>query len=139
MDSKKMDSYEEYSTESDTDSEWEDRCEEAVQLQGYDEESSALLESMRALGVGYNPLKGYPDGFTQKKWLYPTVLMSDVVKAGKLQSDRVEKRSIRKERVDDFLEAAEMFIHHHRRGFPVSSAPGYVRAVAAEMIRWQLL
>jgi hypothetical protein len=133
-----MDSYDEYSS-SETDSEWEDRCDEAVELQGYDEESSALLEKMRALNVGYNPLKGYPDGFTQKKWLYPTVVMSDVVKAGKLQSGRVEKASISMSRVDDFLEAAEMFIHHHRRGFLVPSVPGYVRAVAAEMIRWQLL
>ena len=134
-----MDSYDEYSTDSDTDSEWEDRCEECVQLQKYDNESSFLLEKMRALGVGYNPLKGYPDGFTQKKWLYPTVLLSDVVKSGKLQSDRVVKPSIREERVNDFLEAAEMFIEHHRRGFRVPSAPGYVRAVAAEMIKWQLL
>ena len=135
-----MDSYDEYyTTDSETDSEWEDRCDEAMDLQVYDVEGEVLIEKMRALDVGYNPTKGYPDGFTQKKWLYPTVVMSDVVKHGKLQSDRVEKRCIAQERVRDFLEVAEMFIHHHRRGFPVSSAPGYVRAVAAEMIRWQYL
>ena len=134
-----MDSYDEYTTDSETDSEWEDRCDEAIDLQDYDMEGRALSEKMRALDVGYNPMKGFPDGFTQKQWLYPTVLMSDVVKHGKIQGDRVEKRRITKERVDDFVQVAEMFIHHHRRGFPVTYAPGYVRAVAAEMIKWQYL
>ena len=134
-----MDSYDEYSTDSETDSEWEDRCEEALEWQRYDTESRMLTEKLRTLNVGYNPLKGHADGFTQKKWLYPTVVMSDVVRAGKLQSDRVDKPNISEHRINDFLEAAAMLVHHHRRGFPTPSAPGYVRAVAAEMMKWQLL
>tara|TARA_Y100001958_G_C21202191_1_gene528696 strand:+ start:373 stop:780 length:408 start_codon:yes stop_codon:yes gene_type:complete len=135
-----MDSYDEYYTsESETDSEWEETCERAVQDQEYDMEARELMEKMRAHNVGYSPLKGYADGFAQRKWLNPSARLKDVVRSGKLQSDRVNKEPISAARIEDFLEIATLFVRHHRRRVPGTQSRGYITAVAAEMIRWQLL
>lgn len=135
-----MDSYDEYYTsESESDSEWEDACEQAVQDQEYDMESRDLLEKMRVHNVGYSPLKGYADGFAQKGWLQPSLRLRDVVRSGKLQSDRVNKEPISAARLEDFLEVATLLVRHHRRRVPGTQSRGYITAVAAEMIRWQLL
>lgn len=134
MDSKKMDSFYEEESSSE-DEEWDQSCEQARIDQEYDDESAYLTEKMQELNVGYNPLKGYADGYTIKKWFDGDVRLQDVIRDSRL--NYLKKDKLTAERVENFLECARLYVHHHRRKVPGTVSTKYIQCVAAAMIKWQ--
>lgn len=126
-----------YSSSSE-DEEWEQQCEEAVMEQMYDNESQHLMSKLTELDVGYNPLKGHADGYDHLKWLDAPYTLKDVIKNGKLQHSRHSKiEYMTANRLENFLEAAKYYVHHHRRKVPGTITMQYINSVAASMIHWQ--
>ena len=126
-----------YSSSSD-DEEWDQQCEEAVMEQEYDNESQHLMDKLHDLNVGYNPLKGHADGYVQSTWLDAPYRLKDVIQKGRLQHSRFTKKEyMTANRLENFLEAASYYVHHHRRKIPGTTSLQYIQNVAASMIHWQ--
>jgi len=131
-----MDSYSD-SESSESDEEWDQRCEEAVAEQNDDMESRLISERMHDLNVGYNPLKGYPSGFDTARWFRGDVQLKDVVTNFKLNTSVLKTESMTPDRLENFIDCARMCVHRHRKKVPGTVSTTYIECVAAAMIKWQ--
>lgn len=130
-----MSSSEYFTSESETDEEYERRLEELECEKKRDEEAHRVWDLMERNNIR-SPLNGPVDGRVLNRWLSPELKMSDVVYKGFLRYDgqvALHER-ITEERVDEFREAARAVAEHYNPF--CSKYSSYVNGVTAQMIQY---
>lgn len=117
------------STESTTDSEFEEALEAVEQLMLKDEQSEYIMDERRRLG-----LRSVFDGNDLKQWLRGSLSMSDVISCGRLkkQNSVVLGAPISDERVEELRQFAKILIDHYDESLRFRS---YIDRVTACIIR----
>lgn len=121
------------STESSTDSEFEEAMDEMERLKLRDVASSDLVDAMRACAIRVSSI----DGSVLNSWLRGEVEMEDVVYHGhlKLKDSTLIKGDISPARVDEFRDLAKKVVEYYVGG--VSHSSSYIDRVTAAIIQFE--
>lgn len=121
-----------FSSETSSDSEFEESLEEVRQQIWKDKESEIIMDEMQRLGLRVSTF----DGKVVKEWLSGYLKLQDVIVSGHLkkQNSVLLKGPISEERVAEIREFARKVIDHYGKSLRYSS---YVDRVTACIIKYQ--
>lgn len=122
-----------YTTESVTDSEFEESLDIVEYEKKRDAESEALLEKMRMCNIRMSGI----DGYVLNRWLHGQTTLDEVTQCGRLKKRNscVLMRSIPKERIDELRDLAKTLIEfYHGKGTHFQS---YIDRVTACIIQYE--
>ena len=121
-----------FSTESETDTEFEDSLAHVEWEKERDEQSHFLLERMQACGISMSRV----DGSVIHRWLSGDTTLDDIIVCGRLKrkNSTVLSGYISEDRVNEIRELAKEILHYYDGGTQFKS---YVDRVAASIIEFE--